>query len=541
MRLIILIPFFLTTVVVFSQNTVGTLLNTEDSYNGYTLLSPIRSTETYLINNCGEVINQWSSTFLPGASVYLLEDGSLLRTGKVNNSEINLGGLGGKIELFDWNGNIIWEYLHSSTTFSQHHDIYPLPNGNILMLSAEIMTQQEAIQAGRDPLLLSDGKLYNEQILELEPVGINQANIVWEWNIKDHLIQDLDINKDNFGIIENNPQLLNINFLNGGNPVANWLHINSIQFSETLDQIILSSRKLSEIYIIDHSTTTLEASSSNGGTYNKGGDFLYRWGNLEAYGKGTNANQTLDSQHYPHWIPDSLTDEGKIMIFNNGNSTGISSLEIINPPTSLPGEYIYNTTNGYGPLTSEWNYTSPIPTDFFSSILSSGQRLPNGNTLICDGDSGYFIEIDNNKDIVWEYVNPDTADGILSQGETPTTNFVFRALKFPLDYPAFIGRDLTPGDPIEINPDLSDCNLLNVLDYTLEKSSIKLYPNPVVDYLTIEYPKKINSIEVYTIFGKLLKKVRNTKKIKFSKMASGFYLVKINTDDGSITKKIVKA
>ena len=173
-----------------AQNTLGALRNDAGSYNGYTLFSPNNSTETYLINNCGEVVHQWTSTFFPAASVYLLENSNLLRTGRIPNDDIQFGGVGGKIELFDWDNNLIWEYTYSSTTVSQHHDIYPLPNGNILMLAVTTMTESEAIAAGRDPSLITEGKVFNEQVLELEPVGTDQANIVWEWNIKDHLIQD---------------------------------------------------------------------------------------------------------------------------------------------------------------------------------------------------------------------------------------------------------------------------------------------------------------------------------------------------------------
>ena len=185
-----------------SQNTVGTILNTAESYDGYTLFAPFNSTSTYLMNNCGVIVNQWASSFTPGASVYLLENGNLLRTGRIPNENINFGGIGGSLELFDWDGNILWNYTFTSPSYTQHHDIYPLPNGNILVLSAEIMDSNEAIQAGRNPALLDNNQVFNEQIIELQPIGSNQANIVWEWNFKDHLIQDHDASKDNFGIVE---------------------------------------------------------------------------------------------------------------------------------------------------------------------------------------------------------------------------------------------------------------------------------------------------------------------------------------------------
>ncbi|WP_241148082.1 aryl-sulfate sulfotransferase [Lacinutrix jangbogonensis] len=169
---------------------------------------------------------------------------------------------------------------------------------------------------------------------------------MWEWNIKDHLIQGFDSTKDNFGVVQDNPKILIFNFVNGDTPVANWLHFNSLQYNESLDQILLSSRKLSEIFIIDHSTTTQEAALHTGGIYGKGGDLLYRWGNIADYNKGDYTDKTLDGQHYPHWIPDTFTDGGKIMLFNNGNTVGYSSLEIINQLVSSPGVYSYNNTSG---------------------------------------------------------------------------------------------------------------------------------------------------------------------------------------------------
>jgi hypothetical protein len=539
-KIFILLVLFCTVSIAYSQNTVGALRNDTGSFNAYTLLSPINSNETYLINNCGQVVHQWSSTFTPGASVYLLENGNLLRTGKIANSNFQFGGVGGKIELFDWDNNLLWEYTHSSTTFTQHHDIYPLPNGNILMIVATIMPEAEAIQAGRDPAKLQQGEVFNEQILEIQPVGTNQANVIWEWNVNEHLVQDFDATKDNFGVVSNSEGKLNFNYINTAHQTANWLHCNSIQYNPILDQLVLSSRIMSEIYIIDHSTTTAEAASSTGGTYGKGGDFLYRWGNKEAYDKGVEADQTLFGQHYPHWIAEGLTDAGKLMIFNNGSDRAYSSIDIIDPIVQTPGNYTYDAVNGFAPTSAEWIYTTPTNTDFFTSILSSGQRLPNGNTLICDGDSGYFFEIDAAENIVWEYVNPDASTGIINQGDTPSFNLVFRAQKFPTDYPAFIGRDLTPGDPIETNPDISNCNLLSITENTIDEAKIKIHPNPVVDYLSIEYSKPISSIEIYTIFGQLLKKATNKTKIKFSNMASGFYLVKIISEEGSITKKILK-
>ena len=540
MKKIIILIFLLSITNLYSQNTVGTIRNNNAlSYQGYTLFSPNNSTETYLINNCGQVVHQWSSTYTPAASVYLLENGNLLRTGKIINSSITFGGVGGKIELFDWDGNLLWEYTYSSSEVSQHHDIYPLPNGNVLMLAVTTMDQTEAIEAGRDIAKITEGKIFNEQILVLEPKGTNEANIIWEWNIKDHLIQEFDQNKQNYGVVKEHPELLDFNYLDENNPIANWLHINSMQYNSELKQIVLSSRLLSEIYIIDHTTTTEQAKSHEGGTYGKGGDILYRWGNPESYQFGNSESQTLFSQHYPHWIPEGLNDAGKLMIFSNGNSIRFSAVDIITPPTTSPGFYTFNSTTGYGPSETDWTYTDPDPSNFFSSILSSAQRLPNGNTLICDGDSGYFFELDKNENKVWEYINPDTTNGILNQGDAPTGNFVFRAHKFSLDYAAFNGRDLTPGDPIELNFDLSGCSTLSIDENNISEE-FQIYPIPSSDIITINTQLNVDKFEIYDLYGKLILTGLDTKDISIENLATGIYVAKVYSDNGIGSKKIIK-
>lgn len=441
-----------------SNNTIGTLMfNKKNTFDGYTLFTPTKSKKTYLINNCGQVINQWSSNYISGKSVYLLEDGSILRAGEILNPDIKIGGIGGIIELFDWDNNLIWSYEYSSNQFSHHHDAIPLPNGNILLLVATRKTDAEAIAIGRDPSTMVNGEIYNEQIIELTPVGNNAINIVWEWNVWDHLIQDFDISKNNFGIIADNPQLMDINFIGRSNNKADWLHANSIQYNAQLDQIIISFQGTSEIFIIDHSTTTAEAASHSGGQRGKGGDILYRWGNPIAYKQGTENDRTLYGQHYPHWIPDEYVDGGKILIFNNGLERvgDFSAVNIIDPPTNNSGNYITPLGTPFGPVQAEWEYKDPG--NFFSEIISSAQRLPNGNTLICEGTKGHFFEIDEKKEKVWEYINPESSTKILTQGETGADNAVFRVLKYSKDYPAFNNKNLSPKNPIELNFNIGNC------------------------------------------------------------------------------------
>ncbi|WP_417861141.1 aryl-sulfate sulfotransferase [Winogradskyella sediminis] len=352
-----------------SQNTIGTTRIQNGVFEGYTLFTAF--TETYLINNCGEEINQWSSEFPPGNAVYLLENGSILRAGRTNSETITFGGQGGVIEIFDWNGNLTWQYFYDTPLIRQHHDVHPMPNGNVLILAATKIFNTEAIQLGRNPSFLTETYLYSEQIIEIAPTGLNDATIVWAWNPKEHIVQDFDATKDNFGNVNLSPEKLNINFLNGGSGEANWLHFNSIFYNPILDQIIISSRNLSEMYIIDHSTTIAESASNSDGVYGKGGDLLYRWGNPQSYYQGTENDRKLFGQHSPYAIEDGLIDEYKIMLFNNGNGRTplYSEVLVINLDTETPGVYFYESRTTYGPTRADYTYAhSGVRTNFFSEI-----------------------------------------------------------------------------------------------------------------------------------------------------------------------------
>ena len=523
---------------ILAQNTIGTILNTTESFDGYTLFTLGKN--TYLINNCGQVINKWTSEFDPGFSVYLLPDGNLLRAESDNNSGPFLPGKGGRVAISDWNDTIIWEYNFSSINTTQHHDICPLPNGNILILLVETKTKEEVLLAGRNPLNLVDGKLFNEKIIEVKPVGNSDIEIVWEWNIWDHLIQDFDVTKNNYGNVLNNPQLLDMNFLGASGGKENWLHVNSIQYNADLDQIVLSARLLSEIFIIDHTTTTQEASSHAGGNRGKGGDLLYRWGNPMAYRSGAISDQKLFGQHFPNWIPNGFKDAGKILIFNNGfgRDTEYSSVDIVNPPQILPGDYMVTTGEKIGPNDFDWTYVdAEDPLNFYSKIMSSAQRLSNGNTMICEGTEAHFFEIDSDKNIVWDYIVPISFDGIQSQGDEPDPSRFFRAYKYSPDDPAFDGKDMTPRDPIELNFNIDACLSLDVSESIVSRFNV--FPNPVKEKLHITAVSKVDKVEIFNIQGIRMKKVLNQNTIDVENLSSGMYILRIYSENRIANKKIL--
>jgi len=490
--------------VTAQQKTLGMVKHLSGSTeNGYVLFTPMSSKSTFLIDKCGKLVHQWNSQHLPGLSVYLLPDGNLLRTGLVQDTFYVNSGKGGIIEKIDWSGKVLWRYKISNDSLAQHHDIYPMANGNILVIAWHGISESSAESLGRLKGTIAGSKLWSERILELKPKGLDDADIVWQWSLVDHLIQDESISKPDFNIINAHPELMNINY--APDQSSDWIHLNSIDYNADLDQILLSAHNTSEIWIIDHSTTTAEASSHWGGKRGKGGDLLYRWGNSAAYSKGAKTNQKLFYQHNANWIPKGYKDGGDIMIFNNGLSRvpAYSSVEIVTPPVNSLG--VYKSNRPYGPSNSKWTYKASNPTDFFSPVVSGANRLRNGNTLICNGVPGEFWEIDNNNTVVWKYINPVSAI-IMTDGESGSGNSVFRCTYYSDSFAGFNGKNLTPSDPIELKSFTYSCSIIPE-DVTSPKTntflpankSTNIAVNPVISITFDEKVLKANDgfISVY--------------------------------------------
>jgi hypothetical protein len=435
--------------------SVGLFKTSPQACPGYTLFAPKHHTLIYLMDNAGRAVHTWKSQYEPGQSVYLLENGHLLHCCFTRNRGFTRGGEGGRLEEFDWEGSLVWEFEYSTDQYLSHHDVKPLPNGNVLVMAVEKKSLDQCLAAGFDPRMLRDEQLFPEFIIEVQPTRPQGGKIVWEWHVWDHLIQDRDRTKPNFGVVADHPERIDVNC--NGRPVpAFWNHGNAIAYNPALDQIMLSARGCNEIWIIDHSATTEQAAGSTGGKCGKGGDLLYRWGNPAACRRGTTDDRQLFQQHDAQWIPDGHPGAGHILIFNNGLDRGYSSVEEIEPPTDSSGRYVIESGKPFGPRQPAWRYQAKNPTDFYSSEISGAHRLPNGNTLICAGVRGLFFEVTPAGETVWEYVNPVVHNGILAQGERSgldhrghNWNAVFKIHRYPVDYPGLAGKDLTPLGPIE--------------------------------------------------------------------------------------------
>lgn len=370
---------------------------------GLRIYSALGTTDTHLVDIQGNVCHTWPSAFQPGISTYVQDDGVLLRSILTRPPPI-VGG-GGGVQRVAFDGTVRWDYRYDSQGVFSHHDIHAMPNGNVLLTAWEDKTIAVAIAAGRDPAQLATLTVFRpDHLIEVRPTGPNSGTIVWEWHVWDHLIQDFDSSRSNYGSVATHRELVDVNFPPLIPTGGDWNHVNGVDYDPIHDWIVLSVPTFDEVWIIDHSTTTAEAAGHQGGRWGKGGDLLYRWGNPEAYRAGVAADQQLGFQHDPRFIPPGRPGAGNLTVFNNRYVTGSQSAaqELVLPVDTL-GNFVLGPNGRYGPAQPLWIHAAP---GFYSQFVSSVERLPNGNTLICSGMQDRLFEVQSNGTVVWQYQPP---------------------------------------------------------------------------------------------------------------------------------------
>ena len=425
----------------------GLLLSDEGAFDGYTLFSPISSTTVFLLDMRGEVVHRWE-TEIQGARVHLFDDGNLLRLGSHDDHPRFQGpGVeGGLIQELDWDGNELWRYVLADDYQLFHHDAALLPNGNLLLIAWEHRYREDAIEWGRDADQVGEAGLWPDAVLEIRPTRPEGAEIVWEWHVWDHVIQDRDPARTNFGSVPDRPGRIDINAEHRDRPpltaeeqeqleelerqmaalgyggaaeeagdggagrtghAPDWLHTNSIDYHPEYDLIVLSTPHMNELWVIDHSTTTEQAARGSGGRWGKGGDLLWRWGNPRNYDAGDDADQRLFYQHHATWLSGEDSGELRLLVFNNGGGRpggDFSSIDELVLPFDPERGFVRAEGRPFGPEAPLRSYSAPG--EFFSPFISGTQRLPNGNTLICSGVPGRIFEVTRDGRIVWDYLNP---------------------------------------------------------------------------------------------------------------------------------------
>tara|TARA_B100000965_G_scaffold327534_1_gene290384 strand:+ start:5937 stop:7445 length:1509 start_codon:yes stop_codon:yes gene_type:complete len=441
----------------------------QNIYEGYLLYTPYRSipggtdvsATTYLEDINGQIYNSWEHETGPASMAYLYlpenqfgyESTLLYYPCKSENPTMSGGGIGGRVEIYNWAGELLWSYELSNEMYQHHHDIEVLSNGNFLILAYERKYFNDWISAGRISVDNSLNQMWSEAIFEISPnLETGEATIVWEWHLWDHLVQDRSPDFSSiYGEISSHPELMNINCNivgNDGMPgldaTGDWMHINAIDYNNELKQIVFSSRNMNEIYIIEHSTSSEIAASHNGGIYGKGGDFLYRWGNPSNYNFINAFNQILNTPHGVNWIPKGYPGEGNLILYNNkhaiySNNTSISAAIELEPPLNNNGTYNFAENLGYGPDSYLWVYTG---NGFYSSFQSGAFRNPNGSTLITSASNAIVFEVGSSGEIVWE----------LDIGETNVS--ISRAEKYGYNY----------FENVYLQGDLNNDGLINIQD-----------------------------------------------------------------------------
>lgn len=422
----------------------------ENALDGYVLFSPAGETGAYLIDMEGYVVHEWQGSSGPGLHDRLLPNGHLLRGytpagwGTATKPRpVSIGGASGGVEEFDWDGNLVWQCPAISDTMCQHHTFYRMPNGNTLVLVWEYVTMEDSIALGRDPALVQDltatgslAGLWPDAVLEYNPA----KQIVWEWHAFEHLVQNFDPTKPNYGEPIDNPDKYDINFyVKTRFGTWDWSHGNNIEYNPVTDQILVNFRNWGEFYIFDHSTP------------DSAGSILYRWGNPGAYGAGelpvwpNDGDQILWGSHCAVWLGTgdnvNFGTLGHVLVFDNGwlrPSGNLSRSVEVNPNFDNWIESADNTQ-------MVWSYQTADQDSFYTTYQGGTGRLSNGNTFITSTDGGHFIEVTPAKKVVWEYVVPGRNQDGSRQCYTNdrVISSVHRAHKYAADYAAFAGKDLS--------------------------------------------------------------------------------------------------
>ena len=403
-------------------------------WNGYTIFQAMDVGAT-LIDMNGNVAKQWKdfegfpNTILPGG--YVMGSTGSRDPKHGHQDQVDL------VQI-DWEGNVVWsfdryEYVkdpHKRPRWMarQHHDFqregnpvgYYVPGmvpqvdrGNTLILCHKNLKNPR----------MSEKPLIDDTFIEVTWDG----NIIWEWICSDHF--------EEMGFSQRAKKALAsakgvAGFMHG---MADWMHINCAAIlgpnrwfdggDERFhpDNIIWSGRNTNIMGITDRRT----------------GEIVWQLGPDFAATPAIRKLGQIIGQHHVHMIPKGLPGEGNILIFDNGGHAGYG------PPNPGSPTGVFNALRDYSrvievnPATIEviWQYPPvvsgtdrfTIPLAFYSSLVSSAQRLPNGNTLITEGLWGRILEITQQHEIVWEYISP-------YRGKKIRANLVYRAYRVPYEW-----------------------------------------------------------------------------------------------------------
>lgn len=346
---------------------VGTTIYKPDKcFNGYTLF--FRGLDVKLLDMNGRTANHWR------LSTEKIKHGTdrakLLNNGNLLVSRGGMASEDGLIDEYDWDNNLVWQYIPEGKIphkkhLGPHHDVTRKSNGNTLLICRQEVPQ-EYMKEVREPTWQNQ-TICGDTILEVNP----DCEVVWEWHSHGHL----DLNHYRI--------LASPNWPPGpkNSTVLDWTHINTVRelpenkWYDAGDErfrpgnVIISPRQLDTAYIIDRETMDI--------VWEYSGDYF----------------GGLSGQHEPYMIEKGLPGAGNILIFDNGAS-----------PWKDLGHAGASYVLEVNPVSKElvWAYDKWLK--FHATYTSSAQRLPNGNTLICESSCGRVFEVTKEGETVWEHI-----------------------------------------------------------------------------------------------------------------------------------------
>jgi len=416
--------------------TGTTIYDPARSWNGFTVLSPLNTPAVLVIDMNGAIVKRWEDyNDSAGGPARIFPGGYVMAASGANPPHQESLAL----VLRDFAGKTLWQFSRSEpittreggTAWSarQHHDwqreSFPagyyspestpvVEGGNVLVLTHTDHTQPK----------VAERPLEDDRLIEVAWTG----EIVWQWLASDH-IDELGFAPDARAAIRNAASF------NAARGSFDWLHVNSATYvgpNRWFDQgdarfapnnVIISSREASLLAIVG-----------------RDGRIVWRLGPDFSASKELQAIRQIIGQHHAHVIPKGLPGAGNLLVFDNGGASGYGFANPIAPEGR--GAFVRPTSRvlEINPVTLElvWSYTNPR---FFSTNISSAQRLPNGNTLVTAGAGGRLFEVTREGAIVWEYMFP------LFSGPNQA-NAVYRAYRLPYGWipqlPVPAERKVTP-------------------------------------------------------------------------------------------------
>ncbi len=502
--------FLIITALLFVFASESTII--AQQIDGYALYNANNSSTAYLIDASGDIAHSWSCPTQANYAMALRDNGNIVRGCVNNGNPIDGAAVGGKVQELDASASVVWEFTYSSANYVTHHDLCLMPNGHVLLTAWEVVNNSELQAMGYE----GNGSKLVTHFIEVAQNG-SGGEIVWEWHMKDHMIQDINPALENYGAPIDFPERMDVNVAvsagggGGGGGASDWFHVNGLDYNPDLDQIVFSSRFLSEILIIDHSTTTEEAAGHVGGNSGKGGDFLYRWGKPANY--GASGPQVIGGAcHDARWIKnDGRPNGGFIQVFNNTGNNGNSAVDAIDAPAD-GFNYTHVSGNAFEPISYSWRHNCLAN----SPGQSAADRMADGNIFVNlssgQGGAGYMYEVDQAGNLLFQY-NAQSA----------------KAFRYPCEHPGIQALLENPCPPV-------------VAIHEINQLNWSVFPNPSDNGMFLFSGEfGIDGLDQLTVsdsFGRILKTAQGVHQIDMRDQPAGMYFLTAVEGKNAKTRKV---